>query len=140
MALSPPPQTFEWTWQWKNWAWTLFECLTNPVVNVVEDTDMVNSWVNMDSTRKVRYWKDVFGSVHLSGAIKTGTLGTVAFTLPTGFIPDFIDGTDGAFFAVAASNTPTEVGIVQIQPDGDVIPLVGKNTAYGLYGISFKSG
>jgi hypothetical protein len=58
-------------------AWTVISAFTN-------------SWVDATATsgmQTVRYRKDLFGNVQLLGSVKTGTLGTAAFTLPVGFRP-----------------------------------------------------
>lgn len=49
---------------------------------------LLNSWTQADATdMPVRYRKDEFGIVHLSGRLSEGTAGTVAFTLPVGYRP-----------------------------------------------------
>ncbi len=49
---------------------------------------LLNSWTQADATdMPVRYRKDEFGIVHLSGRLSGGTADTVAFTLPVGYRP-----------------------------------------------------
>lgn len=90
-----------------------------------------NSWVNFGSGWKVAtYWKDVFGFVHLAGLIKSGTVGSAAFTLPPGFRPDSAE-----MFAVSSNNV---FGQVEIQADGTVTPMSpSNNTFVSLSGITF---
>lgn len=46
-----------------------------------------NSWAAFDANQTPRYAIDASGSVRLSGAMKSGTLPAIAFTLPAGFRP-----------------------------------------------------
>jgi hypothetical protein len=46
-----------------------------------------NSWVDYGGYAPTAYRKDANGYVHLRGLIKSGTLGSSAFTLPTGYRP-----------------------------------------------------
>lgn len=47
---------------------------------------LLNSWVNFGgSFATVAYYRDAVGIVHLKGRMKTGTVGTIAFTLPAGY-------------------------------------------------------
>lgn len=47
-----------------------------------------NSWVEYDAAGTIRYMKDPWGFVHLSGRIKSGTVDTAIFTLPSAYRPD----------------------------------------------------
>ncbi|MBO0959568.1 hypothetical protein J1P26_07450 [Neobacillus sp. MM2021_6] len=53
------------------------------------DASLQNGWQNAYGDQKARYWKDVFGMVHVNGRIKLGTRtdGTTVFTLPAGYRP-----------------------------------------------------
>lgn len=46
---------------------------------------LLNGWVNRLASTPVRFRKNEFGTVEIEGAIKGGTLGTTAFTLPQGY-------------------------------------------------------
>jgi len=90
-----------------------------------------NSWVNTGGVYcPAGYWKDMYGTVHLQGSIKSGTLESSAFTLPAGYRPSsvrtFPAVSNGAF------------GSVIIDTSGYVIPTGGSNASYALDGISFR--
>ncbi len=104
---------------------------------IVDDADMSNGWVKLDSTRQPRYWIDGFGVVHLSGFIKSGTINTKAFTLPEGYIPDFIDATGVSQIFPTSSNNA--FGQVAINYLGEVNPSIGSNVWVSLDGITFKA-
>lgn len=95
-----------------------------------------NSWVNSGgSNAPAAYWKDAFGVVTLEGTIKSGTVGSAAFTLPPGFRPD-----KDRFFP-AYSNAV--LGLVQVSSGGVVTPLVtgtASNASYSLDAIRFRTG
>lgn len=73
-----------------------------------------NGWVNFDAGHPAQYRK-IGDEVELRGLIKTGTVGTGAFTLPAGFRPFQTDDT----FPVASNGAYGQVtvfatGVVQI--------------------------
>ena len=48
----------------------------------------VNGWINTGGTMApLHYWQGTTRSVTIVGRVKTGTLGSVVFVLPTGFRP-----------------------------------------------------
>ena len=81
-----------------------------------------NSWVDFDNAgyELPAYRKHSDGMVQLRGGIKSGTMSTVAVTLPTGYRPpnDLIFPTD--------SNNA--FGNFYMQADGDIVPVTGSNT------------
>ena len=87
---------------------------------------LVNSWAGSTA----RYYRNNFGEIRLSGSITTGTIGTTAFTLPTGYRPSQIVRcpveSNGAF------------GYVVINTDGTVVPTIGSNTRFSLDGVYFR--
>jgi hypothetical protein len=86
-----------------------------------------NSWVNFDSGyAQAGYWKDPTGVVYLKGRIKSGTLNTTAFNLPPGFRPP--GGSEQ--FAVVSNGA---LGVLEVQSDGDVIPVSGSNVSFSLF-------
>ena len=95
-----------------------------------------NSWVNFDSTRKARFYKDPYGVVHLAGLIKTGAITDTAFTLPSGYIPDYLDSINQNMHISTTSNLL--FGEVIINYQGEVIPNVGSSTWVSLNGVSFR--
>jgi hypothetical protein len=77
------------------------------------------------------YWRDADGVVHLEGVLAGGTLGTVAFTLPSGFRPvaqrDFAaecNGVHGTLIVTAA---------------GAVTPSAGSTAFFSLDGATFRT-
>jgi len=97
-----------------------------------------NSWVAFGGTyAPPGYWKDALGIVHLRGMIKSGTVNTTAFTLPTGYKPQY-----AIVRSQVASNGTTEAASrVDVAADGTVIPRVpaGYNSYVSLDGISFRA-
>lgn len=88
----------------------------------------INSWV-AETGYAVGYRKDLAGIVRLAGRIKTGTAGTIAFALPTGFRP--LQAYSGI-----ANTSGTGVGKVNIATNGEV--TIAQLTTYiDLDGIEF---
>lgn len=92
-----------------------------------------NSWVNWGSPyNPASFWKDPLGFVRIQGVIKTGTVGSAAFTLPVGSRPisDLIVPcvSNGVF------------GRIDIAASGTVTPVSpSSNVFVGLDNISFKA-
>lgn len=80
------------------------------------------------------YWRDDDGVVHLTGLIKSGTLGAVAFPLPGSFLP--VDGKGRVFPATSNDG----FGQVEVSADGSVRGRAPSNNAWvSLNGISFRA-
>ena len=91
----------------------------------------LNSWVNFGGSDEVAgYYQDALGTVHLRGVVKTGTIGTVIFQLPTGYRPD-----STIIFPVASNGA---FGYCTIDSSGNVTASGGNNTSFSLNGISFR--
>ena len=96
------------------------------------DATYLNSWVDYNATthNKGGYFKSTDGIVHLQGMVKSGTINTPIFTLPTGYRPAktllFTVPSNGAF------------GVLEVQTDGDVVATTGNNTYVSLEGIRFR--
>jgi hypothetical protein len=97
-----------------------------------EVSTFTNSWVNYGGDFfNASYIQDPGGFVHLRGVIKSGSVGSSAFTLPTGYRPTSSNG----LFVVISNDS---VGRVDIDTDGNVIPKSPSNNAYvSLEGIVF---
>lgn len=82
-----------------------------------------NSWIDYGGSYKTTsYWKDRNNVVHLCLAMKTGTMSTAAFTLPSGFRPL------GDLIFPASSNSA--FGSFQVSATGQVTPTVGSNAYF----------
>lgn len=92
-----------------------------------------NSWVNFDSSNYTAgsYMKDSLGFVHLRGLVKTGTIGTTIFTLPSGYRP-----AKHHHFGVASNGA---FGYCYITNAGAVQASGGSNTWFSLDGIRFST-
>lgn len=118
---------------------TLGESLTlarEPKFRNIGDTGQpafANSWVNYGSGWQVAgFWRDPLGIVHLRGLIKSGTVGSAAFTLPPGFRPPLAET-----FAVLSNGA---LGRVDVASDGTVTPMTPSNNTYvSLSGIQFRT-
>lgn len=97
-------------------------------------TAFTNSWVNYGQTWKsAAYWKDPFGIVHLEGLIKSGSVGSAAFTLPLGYRPSA-----DCLFGIISNSA---IGRVDVNSSGGVVPLSpSNNTWVQLDGINFYAG
>ncbi len=104
--------------------------LTNPTINydiTWSTPTFTNGWVNFGGTEAVaRYHKDALGYVHIEGLIKSGTMNNVAFTLPTGYRPEY------NLNIITVSNDA--FAKLQITSGGAVIPMLGSNTWFSLGG------
>ena len=98
-------------------------------------SSFLNSWANYGTTpggySDASYFKDEFGIVHLRGLVKNGTVGSVAFNLPTGFRPEFIK--------VYSASSGGAYATLRVNPNGDVVPYTGANTYFSLDGVKFKA-
>jgi hypothetical protein len=93
---------------------------------------LLNSWVNYGAPASTAgYMKDSLGFVHLKGLIKTGTPGTVAWTLPAGYRP--------AQTLRIATIAAGSFGAINVQTTGDVTIDIGSSTFTGLDGATFKA-
>jgi hypothetical protein len=103
-----------------------------PTIKAVLTPTLENSWVNYSGgTQQAGYWKSDDGMVHLSGLVKSGSVGGVIFTLPVGFRP----ATQVTFSTV--SNAAFAHG--NINASGALIAVTGSNISWSLDGISFKA-
>lgn len=90
------------------------------------------TWVNQGAGfPEAKYWQDDMGNTRLQGNIKSGTIGTVAFTLPVGYRP-----ATTRRFAVVSNGA---FGELEVQTDGDVIPISGNTASVNLDGVCFPT-
>jgi hypothetical protein len=89
---------------------------------------LVNSWVTHVTPG---YLKDDMGFVHLKGAVKTGTVPSVAFTLPAGYRPSV------AIVMPITSNNA--YGQLTIGTDGTVTVNIGNTASVYLDGVTFRA-
>ena len=95
------------------------------------EVPFAGTWVNFGgSNEPARYWKDYTGIVHLGGIVKSGTIGTTIFTLPSGYRPQY-----AMIYAVASNNA---YGTLTVNPDGTVVASTGSATYFSLSGITFR--
>lgn len=83
-----------------------------PSSGVIAVSSFLNSWIGAG----VSYEKDANGNVHVWGRLNSGSVGVVAFNLPTGFRPGSTINR-----ATIANNTIAYVGIAT---NGDFVPYV----------------
>ena len=91
-----------------------------------------NSWANYGSGfANAAYMIDGHGTVHLRGMIKSGTVGSSAFTLPSGYRP--------AATTLCSTISNGAVGRVDVKTDGTVVPSAPSSNAWvSLEGIVFS--
>ncbi len=93
---------------------------------------LTNSWVNFGGTYgPAGYYKDIGGTVHLRGLIKSGTIGQIAFTLPAGYRP--------AYPQIVPTTSNDLFGVLLLNTDGTVIPYKGSNVYFSLDGVLFET-
>lgn len=104
------------------------------LVGAAGEPGFQNGWVNAGGVwGPAAFCKYADGVVRIRGAIKTGTIGTAAFTLPAGYRPP------------AAMDLPVVTsgglhGRVEIENTGNVlIPTPSNNALVGLDGITFDT-
>jgi hypothetical protein len=91
-----------------------------------------NSWTDYGSGYQAARYKMTGGQVEVQGLIKSGTLGTAAFTLPTGYRP----AGNLQFGTIDGANAAARI---DVNTAGQVIPQTGSNTAYPV-SFSFTPG
>ena len=97
--------------------------------------DFQNLWINYDSTRKARFYKHL-DRVYLAGLVKSGTINTPIFTLPSEYIPSYLDATNqNAIFPCSSNSAFASLSINYL---GEVICTNGSNLWVSLDGISFR--
>ncbi len=91
----------------------------------------LNSWVNYDTANwnGAAYRRVSSGMVILRGLIKSGTVGSAAFTLPVGYRPS-----KNMTFAVPSNDA---FGRLTIDSSGNVNPTIGSNVYFALDGVTF---
>jgi hypothetical protein len=93
---------------------------------------LINSWTAYD-TNTVGYYKDSFGIVHFSVSIKGGGVGgTIAFTLPSGYLP-----AKTLRFAVVSNNL---FAVIAVFANGNVYAVTNNNAQIHLDGVEFMAG
>jgi hypothetical protein len=91
-----------------------------------------NAWVNYGvGYDTAGYRPDSFNNVELKGLIKSGAIGSSAFTLPAGARP-------GATLAFSVLSNAA-VGRVDVYSNGQVVPAVGNNAYVSLSNIRFPA-
>lgn len=99
-------------------------------ITYVQTGEFLNGWVNYTgSFPDAGYFKDQFGIVHLTGLIKSGTIGTEAFMLPVGYRPS-------KYIYLPAGGASASV--IRIAPDGGVRIHSGSNSYVSLDNVQFR--
>jgi hypothetical protein len=90
---------------------------------------LLNGWVDFSATLVAQYAVLSCGLIILAGSIKSGTIGTAAWTMPTALCPS----------QDINMETPSNGvrGVVVVSPSGAVIPQVGSNTFMALDGCLY---
>lgn len=98
-----------------------------------------NSWANVGGGAvPAGFYKDPFGTVHLRGNIDTGSTGTVAFTLPVGYRPEY--NTVKIVYNNNGGPGPGGANVyVTVTTTGTVTPTFSAGTDMWLDGVSFRA-
>lgn len=81
---------------------------------------LLNGWVHFDNVRKLKYYKDNLGRVHIKGMVKEGVAGVAIFELPAQYRPGELTG-DIIYFRDGFSGTGLRInssGIVSADTTG----------------------
>lgn len=105
--------------------------VTGAWINVTTMPEGASTWVNFGGVEPVAKYRIDDKWVELNGVIKSGVLGTTAFTLPVGFRP--------AFPKRFAVNSAGAYGMVYVTAAGLVQPFVGNVAAIDLDNIAFRA-
>lgn len=97
---------------------------------------LANSWVYYGSPYSTPgYFKDANGIVHVRGVVKSGTVGSAIFTLPAGYCPEFRLMYPTASFSISAD----AYGRVDVDTNGNVLPIAGTNSYFSMDVIKFRA-
>lgn len=106
--------------------------ITMPPVQWMTPT-LLNSWVNKGGTNvPARFRIDSNGLVTGQGLVKSGTLNTIAYTMPKGYPPDELITVP----AVSNNGSANGYGTLTIDSSGNVLPADGIGTAS--FSLSFS--
>jgi hypothetical protein len=91
---------------------------------------LLNSWANYSpgsggNWEQAGYWKDASGVVHIRGFVKSGTINTAVFTLPTGYRP-----TQDIHLATISNDA---LGKLQVLSNGNVMAAAGSNVWFSIH-------
>ena len=143
--LEPPPsKILDFLPQWIRWLADAYKYLGS----INENFLTVEDWHEVDATGEpafenawavylantVKFYKDPFGIVRIKGRVDSGTTGTVVFTLPTGYRPDYTHTQLLAYDSIATTDTAR----VTISTGGEVYITNPGTTWTALDGISFR--
>lgn len=84
-----------------------------------------NSWVDFSGPLAGRYRKNGEGLVQLAGSLKSGTIGSTAFTLPAGYRPT----QEVDISPWSSGETDSKLVILA---SGAVVPVTGSNTQFSI--------
>lgn len=114
--------------------WNVWTDKNAPIQENFISPTLVNGWYNKTPNfRKIEYFKDKFGLVHISGgAIGGGTSGSIMFTLPVGYRPS-------APIRIVTCNTSSTFGFIEIGSDGTVKHIVGTINDIYIPPITFRA-
>lgn len=92
-----------------------------------------NGWVDYGGGTfgTAPYYKDTYGIVRFRGAIKSGVVPNIAFTLPAGFRPSSL-----SYFPCVSNNL---FGFLSVTAGGGVTVQAGSNAYVSLDGMSFRA-
>lgn len=102
-----------------------------------------NSWTDYATGYSVVGYRLSESRVFLRGAMKSGTLGSTAFTLPTGYRPpttvDFPIVTEDGVKSIPAVLAITSGGAVSVKSFTTQLPYVASNAFVSLEGVNFDT-
>ncbi len=97
-----------------------------------------NGWVDVGlGYNPFGYWRDSFGVIHLRGLIKSGPVGSVICTLPTGYRP----ANRESLPAIASDGVNYAICRIDVATNGEIYQVGGPNYALALWidGLTFRA-
>lgn len=94
----------------------------------------LNGWVDFDAVSHKPYYRKVGNRIVFRGLIKSGTVGSSAFTMPAGSRPVVGTGYAESIYASASNNA---FGQVVAHTNGNIIPTIGNNAWVSLATVSY---
>jgi hypothetical protein len=130
------PRGLEFSW------WTLLKLMRDALLTIINYFERIddawtvpllkNSWEHYDSPYySASYRKDLNDIVHLTGVVKSGTIGQNVFILPENYRPS-----NSRIYPVASNGA---FGAVTVKSTGEVEATVGNNAYFSLDGVSFRA-
>ena len=128
--------------EWMTWFNSIYNLMPEDVhyIGATGEPAFENSWANVGGAtdEPAGFYKDPFGRVYLIGLIDTGSTGTVAFTLPEGYRPEY-DVRAVCDTVSGGGGSGGHSGVVISAAGAVTVTMSGTSTDVSLSNISFRA-